>query len=139
MEVTAGALDVGLFFYSQRGRDRHRRFVNLQSSVGVRRCNPSRRPTWPRSPLEQKEGRTPLPLGDVADVVINTWPLVGDAVINCRPGLHARGGKVSLGAIRLKPTNGVEAAITELRPGLPGVSDRPDHLPSGRFYSGGAP
>ena len=49
-------------------------------------CRSSRRTTWPRSPSASRDGQT-LRLADVADVVDDHQPLVGDAVINDGPGL----------------------------------------------------
>lgn len=61
----------------------------------------------------------PLTLGDVADVRWATWPLAGDAVINGGPGLMLVVQKLPW-ANTLDVTRQVEAAIEELRPGLPG-------------------
>jgi Cu/Ag efflux pump CusA len=60
-------------------------------------------------------------LGDVAKVVEEHQPLIGDALINNEPGLlvvieklpHAGPAEV---------VRGVEAALDELRPGLPGIN-----------------
>jgi CzcA family heavy metal efflux pump len=67
-----------------------------------------------------KSDGTPVRLGDVADVVVDTWPMIGDAVINDGPGLLLIVEKFPW-ANSLEVTNGVEAAIDEMRPGLPGV------------------
>ena len=36
---------------------------------------------------DKKSDGTPLRLGDVSDMVVDTWPMIGDAVINDGPGL----------------------------------------------------
>ncbi len=63
---------------------------------------------------------TPLQLDDVGDVVRDTWPMIGDAVVNDGPGLLLIVEKFPWGNT-LEVTQGVEAAIDEMRPGLPGV------------------
>ena len=66
-----------------------------------------------------KEPDTPLTLADVADIQWGTGPLTGDAVINGGPGLMLVVQKLPW-ANTLDVTRGVEAAIDEMRPGLPG-------------------
>ena len=72
------------------------------------------------STIETKSDGTPLRLGDVANVVEDTWPMIGDAVINDGPGLLLIVEKFPW-ANTLEVTQGVEAAIDEMRPGLPGI------------------
>src|SRR5574341_1462399 len=69
---------------------------------------------------KKKSDGTPLLLSDVADVREDTWPLIGDAVINDGPGLMLVVEKYPW-ANTLDVTRGVEAALDELRPGLPGI------------------
>jgi Cu/Ag efflux pump CusA len=66
------------------------------------------------------DGAAPLRLGDVANVVEDHQPLIGDAVLT--------GGEDSLivvekfpNANTLEVTRGVEAALNKLRPGLAGI------------------
>jgi CzcA family heavy metal efflux pump len=66
------------------------------------------------------EGKGSLRLGDVADVVEGHPPLIGDALLTGGPGLILVVEKLP-GANTLEVSRGVEAALTELRPGLPGV------------------
>src|SRR5574341_771287 len=66
------------------------------------------------------EGHRSLRLGDVADVVEGHPPLIGDALLTGNPGLILVVEKLP-GANTLEVTRGVEAALSELRPGLPGV------------------
>ncbi len=61
-----------------------------------------------------------LRLGDVANVVEGHPPLIGDALLADGPGLLLVIEKLP-GANTLEVARGVEAALTELRPGLPGV------------------
>src|SRR6266542_1449141 len=69
---------------------------------------------------KKKSDGTPVRLGDVADVLVDTWPMIGDAVINDGPGLLLIVEKFPW-ANAVEVTNGVEAAIDEVRPGIPGV------------------
>jgi len=66
------------------------------------------------------EGTSSLRLGDVATVVEGHAPLIGDALLTDGPGLLLVIEKLP-GANTLEVTRGVEAALAELRPGLPGV------------------
>jgi Cu/Ag efflux pump CusA len=62
----------------------------------------------------------PLLLSDVAEVVVDHQPMVGDAIINDGPGLLLIVEKFPW-ANTLGVTRGVEAALDALRPGLPDV------------------
>ena len=70
--------------------------------------------------LIEKRGGKPLVLSDVADVVEDTWPLMGDAVINDGEGLMLIVEKLPWGNT-LDVTRGVEAAVDQMQPGLPGM------------------
>jgi CzcA family heavy metal efflux pump len=69
--------------------------------------------------LEQTKGRT-LRLGDVASVVEDHQPLIGDAVVGDGRGLLLVVEKFP-NAGALDVTRGVETAIDSMRPGLSGV------------------
>ena len=62
----------------------------------------------------------PLRLGDVGDVVMDTWPMIGDAVINGGEGLLLIVEKFPWGNT-VEVTNGVEAVLAKMAPGLPGI------------------
>ncbi len=62
----------------------------------------------------------PLRLGDVAKVVEDHQPLIGDALLNDGPGLLLVIEKFP-GANTLEVTRGVEEALDAMRPGLAGV------------------
>ena len=62
----------------------------------------------------------PLLLGDVAKVVVDHQPMIGDAALNDGPGLLLVVEKFP-GANTLEVTRGVEEALNTLRPGLTGV------------------
>ena len=65
-------------------------------------------------------GRTPLSLGEVADVRIGTPPPIGDAIINDGPGIMLIVEKQPW-ANTLEVTRQVEAVMQSLTPALPGV------------------
>jgi CzcA family heavy metal efflux pump len=69
-------------------------------------------------PVQTRSGDS-LHLQDVADLVRDHQPLLGDAVINDGPGLMLIVEKLPW-ANTLDVTEGVEEALAELEPGLPG-------------------
>src|SRR5918999_1097126 len=71
-------------------------------------------------PVEVSNGDV-LRLGDVAELVRDHQPLIGDAVINDGAGLMLIVEKLPWGNT-LDVTRGVEAALEELAPGLPGIA-----------------
>ncbi len=81
-----------------------------------------------RVPLEGGEDKaaptaadgTPLRLADVADVVEDHQPLIGDAVVNGEPGIMLVIEKLPT-ANTLEVTRGVEEAVDAMRPGLRGL------------------
>jgi Cu/Ag efflux pump CusA len=71
-------------------------------------------------PIEETEGKL-VHIGDVATVVQSHPPLRGDAVLPAGAGLILVVQKLP-GANTLAVTRGIEAAMTDLKPGLNGVS-----------------
>jgi len=69
-------------------------------------------------------GTEGLVLGDIANVIEDHQPLIGDAVINDGPGVLLVVEKFP-GANTLDVTRGVEAALTALQPGLTGLEIDP--------------
>jgi CzcA family heavy metal efflux pump len=82
------------------------------SQVPVESSPTARAPTEPAA--------SPVRLGDVARIVEANQPLIGDAIINDRPGLLLVVEKLPW-ANTVEMTRGVEDAIDALQPGLPGV------------------
>jgi CzcA family heavy metal efflux pump len=124
MDVTADALDVGLLQYSEGyfiGTGGFFETPNqrlwIRPIVGIR--TPEDLARVPIYDLKKADG-TPLVLDDVGDVVWDTWPLFGDAVINEGPGLMMIVEKLPW-ANTLDVTRGVEEAIDAMRPGLAGI------------------
>lgn len=124
MEGTADALDVGILYFSHGALIGTGGFVETPNQrITVRSVQPIKSAAdMAQVPIEDKKKSdgTPLRLGDVAEVVEDTWPLFGDAVINGGPGLMLVLEKYPW-ANTLEVTQGVEDALDELRPGLPGI------------------
>ncbi|MGH8973538.1 MAG: efflux RND transporter permease subunit, partial [Acidimicrobiia bacterium] len=121
MQVTADSLDAGLLRFSngavvgtggfidtpnQRIPVRHRQTIVEPDHLG-------------RVVIDERDGRR-LRVHDVADVVEDHQPLIGDAVINDGAGLMLIVEKLPW-ANTLEVTRGVDEALEALRPGLPGV------------------
>jgi CzcA family heavy metal efflux pump len=121
MGVTADALDAGILRFSDGAVIGTGGFIDTPNQrLGVRHVLPIATPDdLAKVTVEQRGGKA-LRLGDVADVVVDHQPLIGDAVINGGPGLMLIVEKLPWGNT-LEVTRGVEAAIDEMRPGLPGM------------------
>lgn len=71
--------------------------------------------------VEDTPADKPLKLGDVAQVVEDHQPLIGDAVVNGAPGLMLVVEKFP-DANTLDVTRGVEEALDSMKPGLSGIN-----------------
>ena len=122
MSVTSDALDAGLLQYSSGNFIGRGGWIETPDQrVGIRHVLPIvTTEDLAQVPIQSGKGET-LRLGDVADLVRDHQPLVGDAVINDGPGLMLIVEKLPW-ANTLDVTRGVEAALEELRPGLPGIA-----------------
>ncbi len=128
METTADALDVGILYFSTGAVIGTGGAIETPNQrIGIRHVQPitsaAELGQVPISDKKKADG-TPLRLNDVAEVVEDTWPLIGDAVINDGPGLLLIVEKYPW-ANTLEVTRGVEDAIDALRPGLPGLAIDP--------------
>ena len=121
MEVTADALDAGLLQYSDGAVIGTGGFIETPNQrLGIRHTLPIVSPDdLAQVVVEERDGK-PLRLGDVANVVEDHQPLLGDAVINDGPGLMLIVEKLPWGNT-LEVTRQVEAALEEMKPGLPGL------------------
>ena len=124
MDVTADALDVGLLMFSEGSVIGTGGFIDTPNQrLGVRSVlpiiTPEKLALVPINDRKKADG-SPLLLEDIGNVVWDTWPLFGDAVINGGPGLMMIVEKLPW-ANTLEVTRGVEEAINEMRPGLQGV------------------
>jgi CzcA family heavy metal efflux pump len=123
METTADALDSGLLRFSTGSVIGTGGAIDSPNQqLSVRNVLPIVTPAdLARVPLNQEAGkRGPVRIGDVARVVEDHQPLIGDAVINDQPGLLLVVEKLPW-ANTVEMTRGVEDAIRGLEPGLPGV------------------
>jgi CzcA family heavy metal efflux pump len=128
METTADALDVGILYYSQGAMIGKGGFIDTPNQrVNIRPVSSIKsHEDLAKVPIgnRKKANGTPLILSDVADIVTDTWPLFGDAVIDGRPGLMLVMQKYPW-ANTLEVTRGVEAALEEMKPGLAGIKIDP--------------
>jgi CzcA family heavy metal efflux pump len=128
MEGTADALDVGILQFSNGAvigtggfiQSPNQR-INIRHVLAIQ--SPEDLAQVPLADRRRADG-TALRLGDVSNVVWDTWPLFGDAVVNDGPGLMLVVEKFPW-ANTLDVTRGVEQALDELRPGLPGIAMDP--------------
>ncbi|HEX5991286.1 MAG TPA: efflux RND transporter permease subunit, partial [Thermomicrobiales bacterium] len=121
MQVTADALDAGLLQYSDGAVIGTGGFIDTPNQrLSIRHKLPIVSPDdLAQVVVEERDGK-PLRLGDVANVVEDHQPLLGDAVINDGPGLMLIVEKLPWGNT-LEVTRQVEAALEEMKPGLPGL------------------
>src|SRR5919112_1784368 len=121
MEVTSQALDAGLLQFSPGAVIGTGGFLETANQrISARSVSPIRTPdALAQVAVAKRDGRQ-LRIGDVAKVVYAPQPLIGDAVVNDGPGLLLVVEKLQ-GANTLEVTKGVEDALEDLKPGLPGV------------------
>jgi CzcA family heavy metal efflux pump len=121
MDSTAEALDAGILRYSQAFNIGTGGFIDTPNQrLSIRHVLPITSPTdLSRVPIYKTNGEQ-VPLGDVSTLVWDHQPLTGDAVINDGPGLMIIVEKLPW-ANNLEVTKGVEDALEELKPGLPGI------------------
>ncbi len=120
LNTTADALDAGLLQYSEGHVIGKGGWVEQDGQrLSVRHVTPIvSAEDLALIPIVTSTGETIL-LQDVADLVRDHQPLLGDAVINDGPGLMLIVEKLPW-ANTLDVTRGIEAALVELEPGLPG-------------------
>jgi CzcA family heavy metal efflux pump len=122
METTGDALDVGILYFSSGAMigtggfiDTANQRFNIHPVQAI--FTPKDLGQVPIGNKKLKDG-SPLVLSDVANVVEDTWPMIGEAVIDEGPGLMLVVYKYPW-ANTLDATRGIEQALDELRPGLP--------------------
>ena len=122
MNTTAQSLDAGLLKYTDFGNtigtggfvDTANQRFDIKSELPIKTMHDLSKVTIKR------EGGKRISIGDVAKVQEGHQPLVGNSVINGGPGLLLVVERAP-GANTLKVTHGIDEAIEELKPGLPGV------------------
>jgi CzcA family heavy metal efflux pump len=129
MKATADALDVGLLTYSEghvigKGgwieTPNQRLPVRLVLPMVYKSDEVNPEPLANVVVKIKKDGK-PLLLRDVARVVVDHQPMIGDAIINDGPGLLLIVEKFPWGNT-LQVTKGVEEALNTLKPGLKNVN-----------------
>jgi CzcA family heavy metal efflux pump len=125
MTTTADAVDSGILRFSNGAVIGRGGFVDTPTQrLQVQHTLPVLTPEdLARVSVARRDGTT-ITLGDIAVVKEGTLPLIGDAVINDGPGLMLVVEKFPW-ANTLELTRGVEDALTELQPGLPGLEMDP--------------
>ena len=123
-EVTSETLDFGLVPYSASSKTQTEGFIDTPNQrLSMLHVQPLIEPEdVARVPVQVNDGKT-VRIGDVANVVWDTWPLIGDAVINDGPGLMLIVEKLPWGNT-LEVTRGVDEALEEMKPGLPDANER---------------
>src|SRR5919108_916265 len=121
MTATSDALDAGLVTYSDGYFIGTGGWLDTpQQRLSVEHVLPIVTPDdLAQVPVANRKGKV-LRLGDVADLVRDHQPLIGDGGINDGDGLMLIVEKLPW-ANTLDVTRGVDAALEELKPGLPGV------------------
>ena len=123
LATTSGALDFGLLRYNAASKTRVDGMLDTPNQrLVIHQESPVFSPEGLADvPIFVKAKRAELPrLRDVATVEWGTWPMIGDAVINDDIGLMMIVEKLPW-ANTLEVTRNVEAALAQLKPGLPGV------------------
>ena len=121
MTATADALDAGILRYTEGAFIPTGGQIDTANQRVVIQHIPSIvTPDDLQSVTIVTRDRRQVPLASIADMVLDHQPLAGDAVINDGPGLMLIVEKFPW-ANTLELTRNVEAALDELRPGLPGV------------------
>lgn len=122
MQVTANSMDAGLLKYANGAVVGTGGFIDTADRrLGIEHVLPIVRPDeLGRVSLRENE-RASLTISDVARVVVDHQPLIGDAVIDGKPGLMLIVEKLPWGNT-LEVTKGVEEVLAELQPGLAGVT-----------------
>ena len=121
MESTSSALDAGLLRFADGHRIGTGGFVETSNQrLAVEHILPIITPNDLAQVAIAERGGQSVRLADVAQVEKGTQGLVGDAVVNGDPGLLLIVEKYPWGNT-LDVTRGVEGALKEMQPGLPGI------------------
>lgn len=121
MKAVSEALEFGLLPYSSAAKTRVDGFIESPNQrIDIQHILPVFGPEdLSTIPIPTQDGKT-IALSEVADVVWAPPLLIGDAVINDGPGLMLIVEKFPW-ANTLEVTKGVEAALKDMRPGLPDI------------------
>jgi CzcA family heavy metal efflux pump len=124
LQVTSDTLDVGIIPYSEGSTTGTGGFLETPNQrLPIRHVVSVVKPEdLAQVTINNKKdsGGEPLRLDDVGLVVEDTWPMIGDAVVNDGEGLLLIIEKFPW-ANTVEVTNGVEDTMAALAPGLPGI------------------
>jgi CzcA family heavy metal efflux pump len=137
MEATADAVDSGLLRFSSGSVIGTGGLVDTPNQrLPVRNVLPIVTPAdlaqVPVTSGEPEQPATAVTLGDLAQVRIDNQPLIGDAIINDRPGLMLVVEKLPW-ANTVQMTQGIEDALKDLQAGLPDVHFDPTIFQQANF------
>jgi CzcA family heavy metal efflux pump len=126
METTANSLDAGVLQFAEAFTVGTGGFVESSDArMNVRNVQPIvTEDDLAQVAVEKVDGQV-VRLSDLGNVVEDHMPLWGDALIDQRPGLMLIVQKLPK-ANTLEVTHGVEEAMDELGPGLPGIAVQTD-------------
>ena len=122
MDAGADAVEAGLMQYTDGAIVGTGGFIEEGGQrFNIPTCNPlstrSRSARYPSSNATAKSIR----MADLGQVVIDPGPMIGDGVVDDGPGLLLVVQKYR-GANTVEVTRGVEDAMREMQPGLPGIA-----------------
>ncbi len=121
MTVTADALAAGILRFSDGSHIGTGGFIDTPNQrLQVEHVLPIVTPDDLGKVVVDYRAGEPVLLSDVAKLVEDHQPLIGDAVINDGSGIMLIVEKLPWGNT-LDVTRGVEAALNEMKPGLPGI------------------
>ena len=122
MTATSDAVDSGLLKFSTGAVIGTGGMIETPTQrLGIRNVLPIVTPAdMAKVPVTTEGAKGPVRLGDVASTAEVHQPLIGDAIIDGQPGLLLVVEKLPW-ANSLQMTAGVEQAIRDLQPGLPGI------------------
>ena len=121
MAATAEGLDAGLLQFTSGSTIGTGGFIETPNQrLAIHNVPPIVTPTDMSHIVVENRAGEEVPLTDIARLVEDHQPLVGDAVINDGPGLMLIVEKFPW-ANTLDVTRGVEAALDEMAPGLVGI------------------
>ena len=124
MQTTSDAVDSGLLKFSTGAVIGTGGTIETPNQrIGIRNVLPIITPAdLAKVPVTSSSAKSgPVRLGDVAKVAEDHQPLIGDAIIDGKPGLLLVVEKLPW-ANSLQMTAGVDQALKELQPGLPGIT-----------------
>lgn len=124
LEVASETLEVGLMKYTPGGKTQVEGWLETPNQrLNIRHIFTLKEPEEIAQISvngKRKEDGSPLLIGDIANVVWERQPLIGDGIINDELGLLLIVEKFPWGNT-LEVTKDIEALMEEMKPGLPGI------------------